>query len=43
VDGNLKAGSSDEGSSVTNISDVQRPSGSGEVTQLRQSAGSLPL
>ena len=39
VDGNLN-GSSDEGSSVTNISDAQRASG--EVTQLRPS-GSLPL
>jgi DivIVA domain-containing protein len=39
VDGNLNA-SSDEGSSVTNISDAQRASG--DVTQLRPS-GSLPL
>ena len=39
VDGNLNA-SSDEGSSVTNISDAQRASG--DVTHLRPS-GSLPL
>ena len=39
VDGNLNA-PSDEGSSVTNISDAQRASG--DVTQLRPS-GSLPL
>ena len=39
VDGNLSA-SSDEGSSVTNISDAQRASG--DVTHLRPS-GSLPL
>jgi len=39
VDGNLSA-SGDEGSSVTNISDVQRASG--DVTHLRPS-GSLPL
>jgi DivIVA domain-containing protein len=39
VDGNLNT-SSDEGTSVTNISDAQRASG--EVTQLRP-AGSLPI
>ena len=39
VDGNL-SGSSDEGSSVTNISEAQRASG--DVTHLRPS-GSLPL
>jgi len=47
VDGNLQAGSSEDVSSVTNISDGQRGSGSsGEVTQLRPSAassGTLPL
>jgi cell division initiation protein len=44
VDGNLKSATSDV-SQVTSISDAQRPSSSGEVTQLRPSAatsGSLP-
>jgi cell division initiation protein len=48
VDGNLASAASDL-SQVTNISDAQRPSGPGEVTQLRPpsassgSSGSLPL
>ena len=40
VDGSLGAGSSDEGSAVTNIAEAQRSPG--EVTHLRPS-GSLPL
>ena len=51
VDGNLRAAMSEDGPSVTNISDAQRAGGSpGEVTQLRPSgaprpatSGSLPL
>jgi DivIVA domain-containing protein len=44
VDGNLKAGSSADVSPVTNISDAPRASGgSGDLTQLRSSSGSLPL
>jgi len=45
VDGNLAAAAKDV-SQVTSISDGQRPSSSGEVTQLRPSAatsGSLPI
>jgi DivIVA domain-containing protein len=45
VDGNLSSTGGD-GSQVTKISDAQRPSGTGEVTQLRPSSassGSLPL
>jgi len=41
VDGTLKAGSSDERTPVTNITEGARSSG--EVTQLRASSGSLPL
>jgi hypothetical protein len=40
VDGNLKAGSSEDVSSVTHISDA--PRSSGDVTHLRPS-GSLPI
>ena len=44
VDGNLKTGSAADVSPVTNISDAPRGSGgSGDLTQLRSSSGSLPL